>query len=95
MDDAVPADVGTVTTSLATSPELGAVRRASPPPPPTAAPHSQHKVQCWGHRGASAHLPENTLASYRAAILEGAEGIESGASARGEMRGRGPEVLMP
>ncbi|KAJ9093942.1 hypothetical protein QFC20_007028 [Naganishia adeliensis] len=34
-------------------------------------------IQCWGHRGASAHLPENTLASYRAAILEGAEGIES------------------
>lgn len=26
----------------------------------------------------SANLPENTLASYRAAILEGAEGIESG-----------------
>jgi hypothetical protein len=53
-------------------------------------------IQCWGHRGASgmfsfrdflgyaliraAHLPENTLASYRAAILEGAEGIESGTS---------------
>lgn len=54
----------------------------------------QGEIQCWGHRGASgmlplrlssgdalistAHLPENTLASYRAAILEGAEGIESG-----------------
>ncbi|GHJ83744.1 hypothetical protein NliqN6_0146 [Naganishia liquefaciens] len=35
------------------------------------------RIQCWGHRGASADLPENTLASYRAAILEGAEGIES------------------
>ncbi|EIW71953.1 hypothetical protein TREMEDRAFT_24419 [Tremella mesenterica DSM 1558] len=34
-------------------------------------------IQCWGHRGASAHLPENTLASFRAAILEGADGIES------------------
>ncbi|ORY33432.1 PLC-like phosphodiesterase [Naematelia encephala] len=34
-------------------------------------------IECWGHRGASAHLPENTLASFRAAILEGAHGIES------------------
>jgi hypothetical protein len=33
-----------------------------------------------GHRGASAHLPENTLASYEAAIAEGADGIESGGS---------------
>ena len=66
-------------------------------------------VECWGHRGASAHLPENTyvpldpsshfgtrdyhpncilswawlisrLASFRAAIEEGADGIESGKS---------------
>ncbi|KAL7418541.1 hypothetical protein Q5752_006999 [Cryptotrichosporon argae] len=34
-------------------------------------------VEIWGHRGASAHLPENTLASFRAAIAEGADGIES------------------
>ncbi|GFZ48797.1 hypothetical protein JCM24511_06546 [Saitozyma sp. JCM 24511] len=34
-------------------------------------------IECWGHRGASAHLPENTLASFRAAIAEGADGIES------------------
>ncbi|GMK56412.1 hypothetical protein CspeluHIS016_0302520 [Cutaneotrichosporon spelunceum] len=34
-------------------------------------------VECWGHRGASAFLPENTLASFRAAIKEGAVGIES------------------
>ena len=37
-------------------------------------------VECWGHRGASAFLPENTLASFQAAIAEGADGIESGAS---------------
>ncbi|KAI6130282.1 PLC-like phosphodiesterase [Pisolithus croceorrhizus] len=34
--------------------------------------------ECWGHRGASATFPENTLASFEAAIRDGAEGIESG-----------------
>jgi len=33
--------------------------------------------ECWGHRGASAAYPENTLASFEAAIRNGAEGIES------------------
>ncbi|KIM63708.1 hypothetical protein SCLCIDRAFT_738316 [Scleroderma citrinum Foug A] len=33
--------------------------------------------ECWGHRGASALYPENTLASFEAAIRDGAEGIES------------------
>jgi len=33
--------------------------------------------ECWGHRGASAAYPENTLASFEAAIRDGAEGIES------------------
>ncbi|KAG6856999.1 hypothetical protein H0H87_011093 [Tephrocybe sp. NHM501043] len=33
---------------------------------------------CWGHRGASSRFPENTLASFEAAIRDGAEGIESG-----------------
>ncbi|KAF8335042.1 PLC-like phosphodiesterase [Cantharellus anzutake] len=33
--------------------------------------------ECWGHRGASAAFPENTLASFSAAIRDGAEGIES------------------
>jgi len=33
--------------------------------------------QCWGHRGASAAFPENTLASFEAAFRDGAEGIES------------------
>ncbi|QRV87262.1 glycerophosphoryl diester phosphodiesterase [Ceratobasidium sp. AG-Ba] len=32
---------------------------------------------CWGHRGASATYPENTLASFEAAMRDGAEGIES------------------
>ncbi|PLW17744.1 hypothetical protein PCANC_09080 [Puccinia coronata f. sp. avenae] len=32
---------------------------------------------CWGHRGASAAFPENTLHSFEAAIKDGAEGIES------------------
>ncbi|OAV94841.1 hypothetical protein PTTG_00758 [Puccinia triticina 1-1 BBBD Race 1] len=32
---------------------------------------------CWGHRGASASFPENTLCSFEAAIKDGAEGIES------------------
>jgi glycerophosphoryl diester phosphodiesterase len=34
--------------------------------------------ECWGHRGASAAFPENTLASFEAAINDGADGIESG-----------------
>ncbi|KAF9809831.1 hypothetical protein IEO21_07231 [Rhodonia placenta] len=33
--------------------------------------------ECWGHRGASAAFPENTLASFEKAIRDGAEGIES------------------
>ncbi|KAI0375951.1 PLC-like phosphodiesterase [Pilatotrama ljubarskyi] len=33
--------------------------------------------ECWGHRGASAAFPENTLASFERAIRDGAEGIES------------------
>lgn len=33
--------------------------------------------ECWGHRGASARYPENTLASFEAAMRDGAEGIES------------------
>jgi len=33
--------------------------------------------QCWGHRGASAAYPENSLMSFAAAIADGVEGIES------------------
>ncbi|KAI0677251.1 PLC-like phosphodiesterase [Trametes maxima] len=33
--------------------------------------------ECWGHRGASAAFPENTLASFERAVRDGAEGIES------------------
>nr|GAT53224.1 predicted protein [Mycena chlorophos] len=33
--------------------------------------------ECWGHRGASAHLPENTMASFKAAIAAGVDGLES------------------
>lgn len=31
----------------------------------------------YGHRGASAHLPENTMAAFRLALEQGAEAIES------------------
>lgn len=34
--------------------------------------------ECWGHRGASAAYPENTIASFERAIRDGAEGLESG-----------------
>lgn len=44
----------------------------------------RYVIPSWRYRllliRCAAHLPENTLASYRAAILEGAEGIESGTS---------------
>ncbi|CAL1700298.1 unnamed protein product [Somion occarium] len=33
--------------------------------------------ECWGHRGASVAYPENTLASFEAAIRDGSDGIES------------------
>ncbi|WWC91815.1 uncharacterized protein L201_006762 [Kwoniella dendrophila CBS 6074] len=47
-------------------------------PSPIPIPDRQPKdIECWGHRGASAHLPENTLASFQAAIKEGCNGIES------------------
>ncbi|GAA5944032.1 hypothetical protein JCM3775_006818 [Rhodotorula graminis] len=52
----------------------------SPAPKPTLErnPSSLERVPlCWGHRGASAAFPENTLASFEAAIRDGAEGIES------------------
>ncbi|KAI0080851.1 PLC-like phosphodiesterase [Panus rudis PR-1116 ss-1] len=38
---------------------------------------SKRFPECWGHRGASAAYPENTLASFEAAIRDGADGIES------------------
>ncbi|PWN41500.1 PLC-like phosphodiesterase [Ceraceosorus guamensis] len=33
--------------------------------------------ECWGHRGASAAYPENTIASFDRAIRDGSEGLES------------------
>lgn len=39
---------------------------------------SDHLPECWGHRGASAEYPENTFASFEAAIAEGSDCIESG-----------------
>ncbi|GAA6039630.1 hypothetical protein JCM8097_002226 [Rhodosporidiobolus ruineniae] len=47
---------------------------------PTLGPRKLSKEElpaCWGHRGASAAFPENTLASFEAAIKDGAEGIET------------------
>lgn len=40
------------------------------------------KVEAWGHRGASASCPENTMASFRATCEAGAQGIETGKRAR-------------
>ncbi|KAI0787128.1 PLC-like phosphodiesterase [Irpex lacteus] len=40
-------------------------------------PASRKLPECWGHRGASAAFPENTLASFEAAMRDGADGIES------------------
>lgn len=37
----------------------------------------QKMPRCWGHRGASADYPENTLASFESAARAGADGIES------------------
>ena len=35
-----------------------------------------HGLQCIGHRGAKAHAPENTLASFRTALEMGVHGVE-------------------
>ncbi|KAJ7429199.1 PLC-like phosphodiesterase [Mycena galericulata] len=41
-------------------------------------PNIERKLpECWGHRGASARFPENTMASFEAAIRDGVDGIES------------------
>ncbi|GAA5977035.1 hypothetical protein JCM11641_001282 [Rhodosporidiobolus odoratus] len=53
---------------------------AAMPSRPPLSPRTLSREQlpdCWGHRGASAAFPENTLASFEAAIRDGAEGIES------------------
>ncbi|KAF9567419.1 PLC-like phosphodiesterase [Agrocybe pediades] len=42
-----------------------------------ATPSLRALPDCWGHRGASSRFPENTLASFEAAMRDGAEGIES------------------
>jgi glycerophosphoryl diester phosphodiesterase len=36
----------------------------------------EQPVLIFGHRGASAHAPENTLAAFRLAVEQGADGIE-------------------
>ena len=33
-------------------------------------------TEIWGHRGASAHAPENTIAAFKMAIEMGADGVE-------------------
>ncbi|KAJ7063367.1 PLC-like phosphodiesterase [Mycena amicta] len=45
----------------------------------TLRPHSKAglETECWAHRGASARFPENTMASFEAAILAACDGIES------------------
>lgn len=35
------------------------------------------KIGVFGHRGDSAHLPENTIAAFQAAMEQGADGIET------------------
>ena len=52
-------------------PALNWLARSKMSPEPSTLP------QCWGHRGASAAYPENSLMSFAAAIADGVEGIES------------------
>jgi glycerophosphoryl diester phosphodiesterase len=39
-------------------------------------PWSEHEIRLFGHRGASAHLPENTIESFRKALEDGATALE-------------------
>ncbi|TFY74128.1 hypothetical protein EWM64_g9884 [Hericium alpestre] len=50
---------------------------ATLPPPMAKLIDNRVLPECWGHRGPSAAYPENTLASFEAAIRDGSEGIES------------------
>ena len=54
--------------SLAVAPSVAMSAESSTPAVP--------KVSVYGHRGASALLPEHTLASYAQAIADGADYIE-------------------
>jgi glycerophosphoryl diester phosphodiesterase len=38
--------------------------------------HDAHELRLYGHRGASARLPENTLAAFRQALADGANALE-------------------
>lgn len=38
--------------------------------------HFAHELRLYGHRGASAHLPENTLPAFERAIADGADALE-------------------
>ncbi|KAJ3563204.1 hypothetical protein NP233_g9091 [Leucocoprinus birnbaumii] len=62
---------------LKPNPHLFAVVRSSRRMQSVVAPVTRALPDCWGHRGASSRFPENTLASFEAAIRDGAEGIES------------------
>jgi glycerophosphoryl diester phosphodiesterase len=53
---------------------MGATSMRFPPPPP--APRADGRPLVLGHRGASASAPENTLAAFRLALEEGADGVE-------------------
>ena len=37
---------------------------------------SQHRLRLYGHRGAPAHLPENTLPAFERALTDGANSLE-------------------
>jgi len=54
--------------SLAVAPSVAMSAESSTP--------AAHKVSVYGHRGASALLPEHTLAAYAQAIADGADYIE-------------------
>ncbi|EJT46649.1 hypothetical protein A1Q1_04826 [Trichosporon asahii var. asahii CBS 2479] len=68
-------------------PSLVASDESSPELPPIVSPGLEDKPfdlnaaprlpECWGHRGASANFPENTLMSFVEACKAGADGIET------------------
>lgn len=47
-----------------------------PTPPPILAVQRGNRALVLGHRGASAEAPENTLAAFRLAMEQGADGVE-------------------
>ncbi len=70
------AQPGEAAPERAGAPGESAPRASSPPGTVARAPRAEGRPLVLGHRGASAEAPENTLAAFRLAMAQGADGVE-------------------